>query len=129
MADTGLLRRWWRFQIERKDGVVTFGQFKNVGMLVPADVEIGGCLWEQGAHGKKRGAFGVGQLKQTRRFSVHRDARTVNGGDGAGETDGGDAVGSHRHNDQYIFIQEIFDDFLGRLCQGNVGDEHRDSDR
>src|ERR1700686_2165062 len=104
MADTGLLRRWWRFQIERKDGVVTFGQFKNVGMLVPADVEIGGCLWKQGAHGKKRGTLGVGQLKQTRGYSVRRDTGSVNGGDVARETDGGDAVGGNRHNYQNIFI-------------------------
>ena len=89
-----------------KHRLVTFGQFKNVGMVVPADVEIRGCLGEQGAHGKKRRAFGVGQLKQARRFSVHRDARTVNGGDGAGETDGGDAVGGNRHGYGDAVVQQ-----------------------
>ena len=71
----------------------------------------------------------MGQLKQTRRFSVHRDARTVYGGDGTGETDGGDAVGGNRHNNQYVFIQEIFQNFFGRLRPGNIGSEHRDGEQ
>jgi len=62
-------------QVERQHRLPLSVSSKNVGMVVPADVEIGGRLGEQGAHGKKRRAFGVGQLKQTRRFSVHRDAR------------------------------------------------------
>ena len=60
-------------------------------------LRLADAFGQKGAHGKKRRAFGVGQLKLARRFSVHRDARTVNGGDGAGKTDGGDAVGGNRH--------------------------------
>ena len=71
----------------------------------------------------------MGQLKQARCFSVHRDARTVDGGDGAGETDRGDAVGRNRHNNQYVFIQKIFYDFPGRLSQCNIGSEHRDGEQ
>jgi hypothetical protein len=48
----------------------------------------------------------VGQLKLSRRFSVHGDARTVNGGDGAWETDGRDAVGRNRHGDGNAVVEQ-----------------------
>ena len=69
MANAFLLGRRHGGQVERQHWLAAFDQFKNVGMVVPADVEIGRCFGKKGAHGKKRRAFGVGGLKQTRRFS------------------------------------------------------------
>ena len=30
---------------------------------------------------------------------------------------------------QYVLIQEIFQNFFGRLRQGNIGSEHRDGEQ
>ena len=69
-------------------------------------------LGRKRAHGKKRRAFGVGELKQARRFSVGRDTRAVNGGDGAGKTDGGDAVGGNGHETMVLSSRKSVDNFL-----------------
>ena len=90
-------------------------------------LRLRGGLGQKGAHGKKRRAFGVGQLELPRRFSVHREARAVNGVNGTGKTDGGDAVGGNRHGHDHVVIQQ---DLLNgrRIGQRNGGGEHRDGE-
>lgn len=55
----------------------------DVGENIPRHVDVAAQMQfgEQGANGKKRRGFGMGQLKQARRFPVHRDPCTVNRGD------------------------------------------------
>ena len=80
-------------------------------------LRLAGCFGKKGAHGKKRRAFGVGQLKLARRFAVHRDARAVNGVNRAWKADGGDAVGGDRHGDGNAVVQP---DLLNG-CDGSPG--------
>ena len=53
--------------------------------------------------------------KQPRRFSVHGDARAVNGVNRTWKTDGGDAVGRNRHGHGNTVVQP---DLLNRLGLG-----------
>ena len=91
--------------LSERIGRVAGGQFKDVGVLVPADVQVAGGFGEKGAHGKKRRALGMGQLKLARRFSVHRETRAINGLNRAGKIDGGDAVGGDRHGHHHMIIE------------------------
>ena len=115
------------FEIQRENGVVALDQLKDVGALVPADVQVRRRLARERADGQERRTFRVRELELAWRLAVGGHAHGINRRDGAGKTDGGDAVGRDRHGDDHALVQRDALDGFGRFRERDGGGQQEEA--
>ena len=111
------LRRHSIFEIERENGRVALDQLKDVGALVPADVEVRRRLARERPHRNERRTFRVRELELSWRLAVSGHAHGINRCDWAGKADGRHAVRRHGHGDDGALVERDALDGFGRFSE------------
>ena len=108
-----------RQEVQGQDRRRTLGEFKDIGDPLDTDIEVPGGLGREGPQGEKARTPGVGHEEEA--LGIQADTMGVDGGDGLGEAQGGDAVGGDGHRDHHPRIQHDRPDGPG----GRGGQGHK----